>query len=218
LFHAEHVPRAPARERGIATAMRASLLQETFMHRITARVLAVAGSLALSAAPALAQGTMSESGRPLKLGGMLGATLPIGDFGDIADVGFHVGALGAFARPTWPFALRGEITYHRNEAKDVDASQSILSFVPNIVWPFGMVESTARPYVIGGFGLHRVTFKQEFLGDEVSDTQTKFGFNVGGGFTFNLTGFDAFVEARFHSVLTEGNSANFIPLSFGFVF
>ena len=57
----------------------------------------------------------------------------------------------------------------------------------------------------------------EFGDLDVSDSQTKFGINFGGGFTFNLSGFETFVEARFHSVFAEDN-ANFIPISFGFKF
>jgi opacity protein-like surface antigen len=191
------------------------------MFGTTARVLAVAGALALSASPMLAQarGTMDESGRPLRLGGMLGATLPLGDFGDVAEAGFHIGALGEFAQPTWPFALRGEITYHRNGAKDFDGNASVLSFVPNIVFPFGDPAATARPYIIGGVGIHRVSVDIEVPGfPDAEESETKFGFNVGGGFNFNLAGFDTFIEARFHSVLTSESSTNFIPLSFGFKF
>ena len=187
----------------------------------TARALAVAGALLVSASPVLAQaqGTMDESGRPLRLGGMLGATLPIGDFGDAAEVGFHIGALGEFARPTWPFAFRGEVTYHRHGVKDVDGNASVLSFVPNIVFPFGDPAATARPYLIGGVGIHRVSIDIDVPGfGDAEDSETKFGFNVGGGFNFNLAGFDTFIEARFHSVLTSGSSTNFIPLSFGFKF
>lgn len=188
------------------------------MQRSTARVLTVAGALLLSASAVMAQGTMSASGRPLRLGGALGATLPIGDFGDAADVGFHIGALGEFSRPSWPFTFRGEVTYHRNGLQDLDANESILSFVPNIVFPFGDEAATARPYVIAGLGLYRVSRKIDVAGEEVSDSETKIGFNAGGGFNFNLSGFDTFIEARFHSAQTSGSSTNFIPISFGFKF
>jgi hypothetical protein len=190
------------------------------MHGTTARVLVAAGALIVSASSALAQGTANESGRPLKLGAMLGGTLPIGDFGDGFDTGFHIGALGEFARPTWPVTIRGEITYHRHGASDFDGNASILSFIPNVVFPLGDPAATARPYLIGGLGLHRVSIDLDFdipgVDDSASDTE--FGFNVGGGFTFNLSGFETFVEARFHSIFTEGSSTNFIPLSFGFKF
>jgi hypothetical protein len=189
------------------------------MHGTAARVLAIAGSLLLSASAAVAQGTANESGRPIKLGAMLGATLPIGDYGDVAETGFHIGLLGEYARPSWPALVRGEITYHRTGTQDFDGNTSVLSFVPNIVFPFGDPAATARPYVIGGLGLHRVSIDIDVPGfGDASDSETRFGFNVGGGFTFNLSGFETFVEARFHSVFTSGSSSNFIPLSFGFKF
>jgi hypothetical protein len=36
--------------------------------------------------------------------------------------------------------------------------------------------------------------------------------------TFHLSGFDTFIEARFHSAFTDESNTNFIPLSFGFKF
>ena len=189
------------------------------MHRTLARVLVVAGSLAVSASTALAQGTTNESSRPFKFGAALGASLPMGDFGDVAETGFHVGALGEFARTSWPVLLRGEITYHRNGFKDYDGNASVLSFVPNIVFPFGTATSTARPYLIGGLGLHRVSLNLEVPGSEdESESETKFGFNVGAGFNFNLAGFETFIETRWHSVSTSESKTNFVPLSFGFKF
>jgi hypothetical protein len=191
----------------------------------------VGASALFIAAQVQAQGTGAESsGRPFKLGGMLGATVPIGNFGDGANVGFHLGGLIEHKPNALPLTLRGEITYNRNGLKegffagedpifdDIDGNVSIINFVGNGVIPFGDPASTARPYAIGGVGVYRMHFSGE-LGDfDISDTQTKFGINVGGGFTFNLSGFETFVEARFHSVFAEGDNANFIPLSFGFKF
>ena len=72
--------------------------------------------------------------------------------------------------------------------------------------------------MIGGLGLYRLKASAEFEGLDVSDTQTKFGLNFGAGLTFNLSGFETFVETRFHSVFAEDSNLNFIPLSFGFKF
>jgi opacity protein-like surface antigen len=201
------------------------------MHRFLGRFVIGAGAL-LIAATAHAQNTAgaASSGRPFKLGGALGATVPLGDFGDGADLGFHLGGLIEYKPSAIPVNLRGEITYHRNGLKsdyfsdeepifdDVDGSFSMLNFVGNALFPFGDPASTARPYAIGGLGLYRMKASAEFGGVDISDTQTKFGINVGGGFTFNLSGFETFVEARFHSVFTEVDNTNFIPLSFGFKF
>jgi opacity protein-like surface antigen len=199
------------------------------MHRLLGRFVIGAGAL-LIAATAQAQGSGSTSGRPFKLGGALGATVPLGDFSDGADLGFHLGGLIEYKPQSFPVNLRGEITYHRNGLKsdffsgqnpaigNVDGNFSMISFIGNALIPFGDAASTARPYAIGGIGLYRTKASASFGGLDVSDTQTKFGINVGGGFSFNLSGFDTFVEARFHSVFTEGSNTNFIPLSFGFRF
>ena len=189
------------------------------MHGTATRVLVVATSLLVSASAALAQNTTTESGRAFKFGGMLGATLPTGDFGDIAGTGYHLGALGEYGRPAWPFAIRGEITWHSAGIDDYDGDVTVLSFVPNIVFPFGDAASTARPYIIGGLGIHNVDISVDVPGEgDQGDSEPKFGFNVGGGFTFKLAGFDTFAEVRYHSVFTSGSNTTFIPLSFGFKF
>jgi len=198
------------------------------MHRLLGRFVIGAGAL-LIAAQANAQGSNALSGRPFKLGGTLGATIPLGDFGDNADLGFHVGGLIDYKPQSAPVTLRGEIVYHRNSLKegffsdlpggeDVDGTFSMISFVGNGVIPFGDAASSARPYVIGGLGVYRLKFSGDVAGFDISDTETKFGINLGGGFSFNLSGFETFIEARFHSVFTEESNTNFIPISFGFRF
>jgi opacity protein-like surface antigen len=199
------------------------------MHGFLGRFVVGASAL-LIAATAQAQGTSGSSGRPFKLGGALGATIPLGDFGDFADLGFHLGGLVEYKPQAVPVNLRGEITYHRNGLKDdffssqnpaignVDGNNSILAFVGNAVIPFGDAASTARPYAIGGLGVYRVKQSGNDNNIDFSISNTKFGINVGGGFSFNLSGFETFVEARFHSVFTEGSNTNFLPISFGFKF
>jgi opacity protein-like surface antigen len=199
------------------------------MHRFLGRLLLGAGALLIVATTTQAQGTSgSSSSRPFKLGGALGATIPLGDFSDGADLGFHLGGLVEYKPQSVPVSLRGEITYHRNGLKDdffdvpgignVDGTFSMINVIGNAILPFGDAAATARPYAIAGIGLYRMKASAEFGGLDISDTQTKFGINVGGGFTFNLSGFETFIEARFHSVFTEESNTNFIPISFGFKF
>ena len=198
------------------------------MHRLLGRFVIGVGAF-LFAAQANAQGSNAPSGRPFKIGGALGATIPLGDFGDIADLGFHVGGLIDYKPQSVPVTLRGEITYNRNDLKegffsdipggeDVSGTFSMINFVGSAVIPFGDAASTARPYVIGGLGVYRLKSSGDVAGFDISATDTKFGINVGGGFSFNLSGFDTFIEARFHSVFTEDSNTNFIPISFGFRF
>jgi opacity protein-like surface antigen len=198
------------------------------MHRFLGRFVIGAGAL-LIAATASAQGTSgSSSTRPIKFGGVLGATIPLGDFSDAANLGFHLGALVEDKLTSLPVTLRGEITYHRNGLDDgffsgiPDASGgnvSMLNFLANVVIPFGDTKSTAQPYAIGGLGVYHIKYSGDAPGGvDLSTSATKFGINVGGGVTFNLSGFETFIEARFHSAFTEGSNTTFIPISFGFKF
>src|SRR5215207_10772596 len=137
------------------------------MHRFLGRFVIGASAL-LIAATAHAQGTAAgaaPSGRPFKLGGALGASVPLGDFSDGADLGFHLGGLIEYKPQAVPVNLRGEITYHRNGLKDdffsgtpglgnVNGNASMFTFLGNAVIPFGDAASTARPYAIGGLGLY----------------------------------------------------------------
>lgn len=201
------------------------------MHRFLGRLVVGAGAL-LIVATAQGQGTSGTSNapaRPWKIGGALGGTIPLGSFSDDADLGWHLGGLIEYKQPSMPVTWRGEITYHRSGLKDdyftqipgvgnLDGTFSTVNVIANALYPFGDAASTAQPFVLGGLGLYRLKASADFNGVDISDSQTKFGLNVGGGVTFPLSGFDTFVEARYHLVFTEGSNKSFIPISFGFKF
>jgi len=196
------------------------------MHRFFGRFGMAAGAL-LIAATAQAQGT-SGVGRSYKFGGDLGATVPLGDFSNGADLGFHLGGLIEYTPQSMPVSWRGEMAYHRNGLKNdyfaepglgnIDGNFSMFNIVGNAVMPFGDKAATIRPYAITGLGMYRVKASAEYEGISVSTSDTKFGLNGGAGLSFHLSGFETFVEARFHSVFTESSNTNFIPFTFGFKF
>jgi opacity protein-like surface antigen len=53
---------------------------------------------------------------------------------------------------------------------------------------------------------------------DAENTQTKFGLNAGAGLRFQLTGFSTFIEARWHTIFTEGKNAQVVPISVGITF
>lgn len=55
-------------------------------------------------------------------------------------------------------------------------------------------------------------------GSDGSGSQTKFGVNAGAGFRFQFTGFSTFIEARWHTILTNGDNAQMVPISVGVAF
>jgi opacity protein-like surface antigen len=182
----------------------------------------------LAVVPAVASAQAAT--RPVRFGVTAGGTLPIGDFSDAADFGFHLGALVDYKFAGTPFGLRVDGQWHRNELKSelfddvdlggasVDGHSTIIFGAASLTLEPTAPTSTVVPYGIAGVGVYntKATFSVE--GEDFSDSETKPGFNIGGGFKFKLSGFDAFVEARFHTVNSTGGSTNFIPISFGLVF
>jgi hypothetical protein len=47
---------------------------------------------------------------------------------------------------------------------------------------------------------------------------TKFAFGAGGGILFSIGTMHAFLETRYMSVQTSGNSLSFLPVSLGLMF
>jgi hypothetical protein len=82
---------------------------------------------------------------------------------------------------------------------------------------YNLIPSTPRQpgslYGIGGIGYYNT--REPFY--DFDQSQSNFGWNIGGGFRFPLSGFSAYVEARFHSV-SSNPSMTFIPITFGLVF
>jgi hypothetical protein len=134
-----------------------------------------------------------------------GASFPTGRFGDAFGTGYHVLAAIDFDRPASPlsFRLDGMFNEFEHETFD-DASVRVFGLIGNAV----IRSAPTGPYLSGGIGVYGTKPKG---GDSNSDV----GFNIGGGLRFELSGFSAFLEARFHQV--EQN-LRFVPVTFGVTF
>ena len=69
------------------------------------------------------------------------------------------------------------------------------------------------PYAIGGAGWYNAGASGGGGG-----STNNFGFNIGGGISMALSGFDTFLEARFNQVQTAGSPARYVPITFGVMF
>jgi len=166
------------------------------------------------ASPARAQQMSSSSSLTYGISG--GLVLPTGDIGNTNGSGFNIQGHAGFRPASLPFGLRGDLGLWTTPGKTITpiAGGSSTSY-PGVTWFTananavfnfeGEKDATFVPYVIGGAGLYNGS---EGIG-------TKFGINAGGGVTFKLSGFDAFAEARFHNIFTDGNASRLIPVSFG---
>jgi hypothetical protein len=182
------------------------------MLRKTLGTLAAASLLLVGASTANAQ-----FASPIRFNVNAGAALPVGTLaeegadGGNAELGFHLGAGLELRPPLMPVGLRFDGAFDRMGIQDIDAAWSIWSLTANAV-----VSPMASPlYFIGGIGFYGVDITGEGLDFE---SETEFGFNLGAGFSLPLTGFSAFVEARWHNVNTPEDNLQFIPIVFGLRF
>jgi opacity protein-like surface antigen len=164
--------------------------------------------------------------RPIKVGISGGISQPVGDAKDAYKMGFDVGALAELHVPAMPVAVRGEFMYHRFNMQDAAASafgatsgnSRMLVGTANLIYSLP-VPGMVKPYLIGGVGLYNGKSKLEVNGSSSeSESSTDVGLNGGAGMEFGLAGLSTFVEARFHSVSTEGARTNFVPVTVGIKF
>lgn len=168
----------------------------------TLAALAILGS-----GPALVSAQSTSSA--LHLNVAAGATLPTGTFSDAVDLGYHLtGGIGMQDRSS-PLGFRGEVSYNGLSGKNGGGNFHITSFTANATYDLRNAGATgSKLYAIGGVGFYNT--------GAGGGSETDFGWNVGGGFQWPLSGFSAYLEARFHSV--SNTDAHFIPISFGLRF
>ncbi|HSQ31052.1 MAG TPA: hypothetical protein VLN49_14435 [Gemmatimonadaceae bacterium] len=138
-----------------------------------------------------------------------GATLPTGTFSDAVDVGYHftVG-LGVQDRSS-ALGFRAEGTYNAFSAKSGGGDVHVAGLTANASYDLANMGTTgSKLYAIGGIGFYDTKVPGQ--------SETDFGWNFGGGFRFPLSGFSAYLEARYHQV--SNADAHLVPISFGLLF
>lgn len=167
---------------------------------------AVAVFTVVSAAPVAAQ-----VASPIGFNVRAGAALPVGADADGMETGFTLGAGLSFRPPLLPVGLRFDGDFNRFGVKDVDANVSIWSLTANAE----VAPAMSPIYFIGGLGMYSSKINSDLV---ASNSETDLGFNAGAGFRLPLTGFKTFVEARYHSIGTEGGRTAYVPITFGVAF
>ncbi|HEY4130595.1 MAG TPA: outer membrane beta-barrel protein [Gemmatimonadaceae bacterium] len=174
-------------------------------------LLALSSLVALSVSPRPA----AAQANPFHFNIAAGAAVPTGDLSDITNTGYNItGGLG-LSLPLSPIGFRAEGFFNQFGFKDevggghfnvggANANIIVGMPVPSIVG--------SSLYGIGGIGWYNTH------DDAVDFSENNIGFNIGAGFKFPLTGFSAYVEARYHQVSNEGQDAKFFPIVFGLVF
>lgn len=197
-------------------------------------VTAVAASILVAASVASAQANIP---RPYAVGAYAGASMPLGDFKDQADLGYHVGAFLSTAL-SGNLSVRLDGAYSDFGTKRVTFSDAMVSFKTSLVhttlnaeYSLGtqteMAGGGALPYISGGAGFYRFSYDDVCTGTGCSSgtsgssTETRWGLNGGAGAVFFLSGFTPFIDIRLHTIAPKGAGSfreNLLLASFGLKF
>ena len=209
-----------ARQDSIAAAERAR--QDSIARAERARqdsiAAAEAARLAAIAAAEAAERERFRRGRfngwYFNLGG--GIPIPMGDFDDMYGKGYNITGSAGWHPTESAFGIRFDATYDRLNGETFQSTAlndaSVLS---------GLAEVTLRvpralglnPYFVGGAGIHRFSdYGATYL------SSTEWGWNAGGGLRFGWGFTSLFVEARYMSIGTPSDRAEYVPVILGITF
>ena len=175
-------------------------------------------AVATFASPVVARAQVSN---PLKFTVFGGAALPSGDARDNLKTGYTVGGAVDLHAPLMPVGLRGELTYSSMNAKDTGGagSASMNDFGGNanaVFWLPSLPGAPLSAYLTGGPTYARVEAKASDSGVDLAVSKKGWGFNVGAGIDFHLSGLSTRLDARYRQIsLGDGDNFKTIPITFG---
>lgn len=162
-----------------------------------------------------ASGLRAQAYKPVSIGIAAGAAIPVGNAADSYNTGYNGTVSLGLSSIGSPLGLRFEGMYNKLLGRDdigINAPDlRIIAGTANLV--YSLPGQGIRPYLIGGAGYYGAKFD---ISNAESDN--KFGLNGGIGAMFPLSGFNTYVEARYHHMFTDVNALQFIPVTFGILF
>ena len=173
-------------------------------------IAAALAGVALASLPFGAQAQLLKRGTAVQFGVAAGAAIPVSDLSDIANTGFNGTVTLGFTPAMIPLGVRIDGAYNQFGAKGGGANVHFTSVTGNLVYK--MPGATISPYAIGGAGWYNIG------GSGGAGSTNHFGWDLGGGISMPLSGFDTFIEARYNQVQVTGGSWKFIPITFGVMF
>ncbi len=144
-----------------------------------------------------------------------GLSEPASNFGNFYDAGYNVIVGAGITPPGSSLGFRAEGIY--NEFGQKGGGNKAYAGGVNVNGVYELMRPTAVQantlYVIGGIGYYSTKEPDRFFD---AQSQSNVGYNIGAGFKFPLSGFSAYIEARYHTV--QNTDVRFVPIAFGLMF
>lgn len=174
------------------------------MRKLIVAGLAVAALLSMSVATASAQTVVV-----IGVGG--GVAMPMGDFGDVAKMGYGAGA-GLVVYPNGGnFGIRGDVGYLQfDNDLDIDGKFKNLTAMGNVLLRVP-TEGSISPYFIAGAGMLNSKFDD-------GDSESALAMQGGAGLSFGTGNARLWVEAKFVTSSKDGNRTSYVPVMAGVSF
>jgi hypothetical protein len=143
------------------------------------------------------------------LGG--GATVPVGDFGDVAATGWMAMAGVRLGLPLLPVGFRAEGLYGQNPHDGAATDKTVLyGAMANVIFQIGPPLVPVKPYLIGGVGYLNHKFSPGNSGlPEADEWKPVFGGGVGVNVSLVMVGI--FAEVRY----LRRDDTSFFPIMAG---
>lgn len=198
-----------------------SIISIARVQRIGTLGAAILGVMTLT--PIAARAQASSSGTTYSLGASAGLALPVSDLGNLVNSGYTVGVTLGIRPAASQLGFRFEGLLDEFDWQDgIDFKRRFYAGTANLVYDLsgtlGRAPSSGNSggfYAIGGAGLYHFNDVSDSFGDTQGDTN--FGLNAGLGYRLPLSGFNAYLEARYHTIFSNTNQ-QMIPITFGVSF
>lgn len=164
--------------------------------------------------------------KPFAVGIYGGASMPLGDFKDVTDLGFHVGVFGSTPL-SGSLSIRLDGAYNDFGSKSftfadttITRATKIYHTTIDVQYDLGRESEIAIgggsiPYISGGAGFYHFALDDSCTGTGCDNfvlgelSETRWGINVGAGANFFLSGFTPFVDLRYHTTSPKTGEVRF---------
>ena len=159
--------------------------------------------------------TFSASAQ-IGIGGTVGLTLPMGDFGNGLKTGFGFNAIGKYNLSD-NMAIGASVGYSSFGTGSDNLSFGVIPITGLFEYSFG--SGAFKPYLGSDLGLYMFRSKVTFFGNSSSSSDTYFGFAPTAGATYEFKSNLSFcANLKYNFVMSDNSNSTWLGINAGIIF